>query len=26
VRNVRYQRPLSDHLLNKYVSQYDQRR
>ncbi|KAK1631964.1 hypothetical protein QYE76_006279 [Lolium multiflorum] len=26
VRNVRYQRPLSDHLLNKYVGQYDQRR
>ncbi|XP_071685307.1 uncharacterized protein [Lolium perenne] len=26
VKNVRYQRPLSDHLLNKYVSQYDQRR
>ena len=26
VRNMRYQRPLSDHLLNKYVSQYDQRR
>ncbi|KAK1609330.1 hypothetical protein QYE76_033003 [Lolium multiflorum] len=26
VRNVRYQRPLSDHLLNKYVSQYSQRR
>ncbi|KAK1607091.1 hypothetical protein QYE76_030764 [Lolium multiflorum] len=25
VKNVRYQ-PLSDHLLNKYVSQYDQRR
>src|SRR5215213_4619491 len=26
VKNIRYQRPLSDHLLNKYVSQYDQRR
>ncbi|KAK1670941.1 hypothetical protein QYE76_059100 [Lolium multiflorum] len=26
VKNMRYQRPLSDHLLNKYVSQYDQRR
>ncbi|KAK1621046.1 hypothetical protein QYE76_026563 [Lolium multiflorum] len=26
VRNVRFQRPLSDHLFNKYVSQYDQRR
>ncbi|KAK1697124.1 hypothetical protein QYE76_013821 [Lolium multiflorum] len=26
VKSVRYQRPLSDHLLNKYVSQYDQRR
>ncbi|KAK1642214.1 hypothetical protein QYE76_060019 [Lolium multiflorum] len=26
VNNVRYQRPLSDHLLNKYVSQYDQHR
>ncbi|KAK1693414.1 hypothetical protein QYE76_010111 [Lolium multiflorum] len=22
VKNIRYQRPLSDHLLNKYVSQY----
>ncbi|KAK1682430.1 hypothetical protein QYE76_043278 [Lolium multiflorum] len=26
VRNVRYQRPLSEHLLNKYERQYDQRR
>ncbi|KAK1677244.1 hypothetical protein QYE76_038092 [Lolium multiflorum] len=26
VKNIRYQRPLSDHLLNKYVSRYDQRR
>ncbi|KAK1651584.1 hypothetical protein QYE76_069389 [Lolium multiflorum] len=26
VKNIRYQRPLSDHLLNKYVSQYDQHR
>ncbi|KAK1645578.1 hypothetical protein QYE76_063383 [Lolium multiflorum] len=26
VKNIRYQRPLSDHLLNKYVGQYDQRR
>ena len=25
VRNVRYQRPLSAHLLNKYERQYDQR-
>jgi hypothetical protein len=26
VRNVRYQRPLSEHLLNKYERQYDRRR
>ncbi|KAK1652250.1 hypothetical protein QYE76_070055 [Lolium multiflorum] len=26
VRNVRYQRPLSTHLLNKYERQYDRRR
>ncbi|KAK1553489.1 hypothetical protein QYE76_007681 [Lolium multiflorum] len=26
VKNIRYQRPLSDHLLNKYVSRYDQSR
>src|SRR3954469_25034028 len=26
VRNVRYQRPLSTHLLNKYEWQYDRRR
>ncbi|KAK1694451.1 hypothetical protein QYE76_011148 [Lolium multiflorum] len=26
VKNIRYQRPLSDHLLNKYVSRHDQRR
>nr|XP_051222146.1 uncharacterized protein LOC127340437 [Lolium perenne] len=26
VRSVRYQRPFSDHLLNKYERQYDRRR